>query len=160
MAVPRGVGTHQDGDPKLGYNAESFYTCWIALMKIDRTVGGLAVSPKSHKRGLLQSEGAVASSAKDTDQRQYGLDSSQLDWVTANYPPDSAPGEIYHGGQHFHEVDESARPDLVPILERTLIFLKGMEQSGRFVPRVLRSRYGTLLKREMTLSGLAVRITL
>ncbi len=42
---------------------------------------------------------------------------------------DSAPGEMYHGGQRSHEVDESARPDLVSILKRTLSFLKGMEQA-------------------------------
>ena len=96
--APRGVGAHQDGDPKLGYSASRFYTCWIALMEIDSKVGGLAVAPKSHKRGLLQSEGAVASSAKDsakdTEQLQYGLDPSQLDWATANYPPGGAV--IFH----------------------------------------------------------------
>jgi len=36
---------------------------------------------------------------------------------------------MYHGGERSHEVDESARPDLVPILGRTLSFLKGMEQA-------------------------------
>ena len=49
----QGVGAHQDGDPKLGYRAGRFYTCWISLMEIDAAVGGLAVAPGSHRLGLL-----------------------------------------------------------------------------------------------------------
>ena len=86
-ATVRGVGAHQDGDPALGYQAESFYTGWVALMDIDMTVGGLAVSPESHKRGLLKAKGTVASSAKDAQKKSYGIDSDELEWATTEYVP-------------------------------------------------------------------------
>ena len=71
----------------MGYQAESFYTGWVALMDIDMTVGGLAVSPESHKRGLLKAKGTVASSAKDAQKKSYGLDSDVLEWATTEYVP-------------------------------------------------------------------------
>lgn len=89
-ATVRGIGAHQDGDPALGYQAESFYTTWVALMDIDMSVGGLAVSPESHKRGLLESKGMVTSSAKDANKKSYGLDADALEWATTEYAPGSA----------------------------------------------------------------------
>ena len=86
----QGVGAHQDGDPKLGYRASRFYTCWIALMDVDSTIGGLAVAPGSHCMGLLESTGKVASSARETDAVAYGLDAEQLASATADYAPGSA----------------------------------------------------------------------
>ena len=85
------IGAHQDGDPNLGYKAGRFYTGWISLMEIDATIGGLAVAPKSHTLGLLQSEGSVASTVKGGRQAsQYGLDTGALEWTTAEYGPGSA----------------------------------------------------------------------
>ena len=89
-AAPQGIGAHQDGDPKLGYRATRFYTCWISLMQIDATVGGLAIAPKSHAMGLLQSTGTVASSAKLERGDAYGLDASKLAWATSEYAPGGA----------------------------------------------------------------------
>ncbi len=86
----QGTGAHQDGDPKLGYRTRRFYTCWLALMDIDWTVGGLAVAPGSHRMGLLDSTGTVASSARDTDAVAYGLDEGKLEWATTDYAPGSA----------------------------------------------------------------------
>ena len=89
-STAKGVGAHQDGDPKLGYRADTFYTGWIALMEIDRTIGGLAVAPRSHTMGFLKSAGTVASSYKaSAKQRDFGLDASQLDWATADFAPGS-----------------------------------------------------------------------
>jgi len=85
----QGVGAHQDGDPKLGYRAKSFYTGWIPLMRIDESVGGLAVVPGSHRMGVLQSAGTVASSSGRRG-GVYGLDAAALDWVTVDYEPGSA----------------------------------------------------------------------
>ena len=86
----QGTGAHQDGDPKLGYKTSRFYTCWLALMEIDSTIGGLAVSPGSHRMGLLDSSGTVASTTRKTDAIAYGLDESRLDWATSDYRPGSA----------------------------------------------------------------------
>lgn len=89
-STAKGIGAHQDGDPKLGYRADTFYTGWVALMDIDSTVGGLAVAPGSHILGIVKSAGSVASSDNGSaDKRDYGLDASQLDWATANYRPGS-----------------------------------------------------------------------
>jgi len=88
--APRGLGAHQDGDPKLGYQADRFYTGWVSLMDIDHTIGGLAVSPGSHTLGLLQSGGTVSATTKDDKSREYGLDASTLEWATAEYEPGSA----------------------------------------------------------------------
>ncbi len=87
--APRGVGAHQDGDPKLGYQAERFYTGWVSLMEIDSTMGGLAVAPRSHILGLLQSEGTVTSSRDDETSLDYGLDVEKLEWATADFEPGS-----------------------------------------------------------------------
>ncbi len=89
-ASAQGIGAHQDGDPKLGYKAGRFYTCWISLMHIDSTIGGLAVAPRSHTLGLLKSAGSVSSSAKDVESDDYGLDASELEWAAADYSPGSA----------------------------------------------------------------------
>ena len=88
----QGTGAHQDGDPKLGYKAGRFYTCWISLMEIDAEVGGLAVAPGSHRLGLLESAGTVASSSARQQGREagYGLDPSQLSWATGDFVPGSA----------------------------------------------------------------------
>ena len=86
----QGIGAHQDGDPKLGYRAQRFYTCWLALMHIDSTIGGLALAPGSHRMGRLESSGNVASSRRESSVPDYGLDADQLSWVTANYAPGSA----------------------------------------------------------------------
>ena len=86
----QGVGAHQDGDPKLGYLASRFYTGWISLMQIDAEIGGLAVAPGSHRMGVLESAGNVASSTKDVRDEGYGLDSSDLPWATTEYVPGSA----------------------------------------------------------------------
>ena len=40
-------GKHQDGVFNHGIN---FVTCWVPLMDIDQTIGGLAAVPGSHKR--------------------------------------------------------------------------------------------------------------
>ncbi len=85
MTAPKGLGAHQDGDPKLGYQAERFYTGWVSLMDIDSAIGGLAVSPGSHKLGLLKSEGTISSS----DSRDYGVDAEKLEWATADCEPGS-----------------------------------------------------------------------
>ena len=84
----QGVGAHQDGDPKLGYKANRFYTGWIPLMEIDTKVGGLAVVPKSHKMGVLKSAGTVASSTNKVG--VYGLDAGELTWASTEYSPGSA----------------------------------------------------------------------
>jgi hypothetical protein len=42
-------GRHQDGP--FNYGIE-FVTCWVPLMDIDATIGGLAVAPGSHKRSF------------------------------------------------------------------------------------------------------------
>jgi ectoine hydroxylase-related dioxygenase (phytanoyl-CoA dioxygenase family) len=83
----RGIGAHQDGDPNLGYQAKTFCTAWVALIDIDRSVGGLAVSPRTHTQGILRSEGIAASSSKDITDSGYGLDPTELDWVTTDYEP-------------------------------------------------------------------------
>lgn len=85
----QGVGAHQDGDPKLGYKAVRFYTGWVALMKIDASIGGLAVAPGSHEMGLMKSVGTVASSGSASSSEHYGLDPSALSWVTAEFNPGS-----------------------------------------------------------------------
>ena len=63
-------------------------------MDIDSAIGGLAVSPRSHRMGLLNSSGTVASSTQKSDALAYGLDDSQLEWATTNYSPGSAV--IFH----------------------------------------------------------------
>ena len=88
VAAAQGVGAHQDGDPKLGYRATRFYTGWISPMRIDESVGGLAVVPGSHRMGVLQSAGTVASSAARRS-GAYGLDAGALEWVTVDYEPGS-----------------------------------------------------------------------
>ena len=89
-ASAQGIGAHQDGDPKLGYKAGRFYTCWISLMHIGATIGGLAVAPRSHTLGLLKSAGSVSSSAKGVESDDYSLDGSQLEWAVSDYGPGSA----------------------------------------------------------------------
>ena len=86
----QGIGAHQDGDPKLGYQASRFYTGWISLLEIDPTVGGLAVARGSHLLGLLQSVGTVASSAGKRQDAGFGLDPAELSWVTSHFLPGSA----------------------------------------------------------------------
>lgn len=59
------VGAHQDGAVKFGYRAQIFYTCWIPLLEITESIGGLALVPGSHHQGVMALEGTVASSHKD-----------------------------------------------------------------------------------------------
>lgn len=89
VAAANAIGAHQDGDPKLGYKASRFYTGWISLMQIDATVGGLAVAPRSHTKGLLKSQGNVASSTAMNQSLTYGLDVTKLKWATAEFIPGS-----------------------------------------------------------------------
>ena len=88
-SVAKGVGAHQDGDPKLGYRADTFYTAWISLMDIDEPIGGLALAPGSHTAGFLKSSGSVASSDKPDADQEYGLDADELNWATADFRPGS-----------------------------------------------------------------------
>jgi ectoine hydroxylase-related dioxygenase (phytanoyl-CoA dioxygenase family) len=100
-----GTGAHQDGDPKLGYKASVFYTAWVALMDIEISVGGLAVAPRSHQAGILESAGTAASSAKVARDGAYGLDDGALWWATADYPAGGTvifPCRMVHRGLPNH----------------------------------------------------------
>ena len=58
-------------------------------------MGGLAVAPGSHRLGLLESAGTVASSSgQQGRQAGYGLDPSRLSWATGDFVPGSAV--IFH----------------------------------------------------------------
>ncbi len=98
---PGGTGAHQDGDPKLGYQAEIFYTAWVALMDIDKSLGGLAVSPQSHKKGILQRAGESVVNFPRGKKRPYGLDPDALPWATTDYAPGGTvvfPCRMVHRG--------------------------------------------------------------
>jgi len=64
---------HQDGYFNAGID---FRICWVPLMDIDTSLGGLAIAPGTHKRGPLHNDGAppnydIPSSAiADTDWRR------------------------------------------------------------------------------------------
>ena len=86
-----GVGAQQDGNPQFGYEAPAFYTCWLPLMDIDAKMGGLAVSPGSHKLGMLEHAGAAApSSVKTMKTKGFGLDASKIPWATGDFHPGDA----------------------------------------------------------------------
>jgi ectoine hydroxylase-related dioxygenase (phytanoyl-CoA dioxygenase family) len=96
-----GTGAHQDGDPKLGYQAETFYTAWVALMDIDISMGGLAISPQSHKQGILESGGESVVNFQRGKERPYGLDPNTLPWATTDYEAGGAvifPCRTVHRG--------------------------------------------------------------
>lgn len=89
-SAPIGLGAHQDGHTKFGYNARTFYGCWISLMEIDERVGGLAVAPGSHKGGILDHEGTLGSSAEAAKKQGLGLSVSDLTWASTEYLPGDA----------------------------------------------------------------------
>ena len=96
-----GTGAHQDGDPKLGYQADVFYTAWVPLMDIDTSLGGLAISPKSHKQGILESGGESVVNFQRGKERPYGLDPNVLPWATTDYKTGGAvifPCRTVHRG--------------------------------------------------------------
>ena len=85
-----GTGAHQDGAVKLGYDADVFYTGWLPLMEITHEVGGLALVPGSHRKGLRELAGLAASSLKETNKQGAGalhLDVAESDWATTEYLP-------------------------------------------------------------------------
>jgi ectoine hydroxylase-related dioxygenase (phytanoyl-CoA dioxygenase family) len=90
--APVGLGAHQDGNFRFGYQSRSFNACWLPLMKIDGRIGGLAVAPGSHRRGELDhGGGSVASSAKGVKEKKvFGLDAESLNWVTSDFHPGDA----------------------------------------------------------------------
>jgi len=90
--APIGLGAHQDGNFRFGYQSQSFNACWMPLMEINGEIGGLAVSPGSHIRGELDhGGGSVASSAKGVKEKKvFGLDAESRSWVTSDFEPGDA----------------------------------------------------------------------
>ena len=90
--APIGLGAHQDGNFRFGYQSQSFNACWLPLMEIDQQIGGLAIAPGSHRRGELDhGGGSVASSAKGVKEKKvFGLDPESLSWVTSDFQPGDA----------------------------------------------------------------------
>ena len=90
--APIGLGAHQDGNFRFGYQSQSFNACWMPLMEINQELGGLAVSPGSHIRGELDhGGGSVASSAKGVKEKKvFGLDAESRSWVTSDFEPGDA----------------------------------------------------------------------
>jgi ectoine hydroxylase-related dioxygenase (phytanoyl-CoA dioxygenase family) len=90
--APIGLGAHQDGNFRFGYQSQSFNACWMPLMEIDQQIGGLAVAPGSNIRGELDhGGGSVASSAKAIKEKKvFGLDAESLSWVTSDFEPGDA----------------------------------------------------------------------
>lgn len=90
--APIGLGAHQDGNFRFGYQSQSFNACWMPLMEIDQRIGGLAVARGSHIRGELDhGGGSVASSAKAIKEKKvFGLDAESLSWVTSDFEPGDA----------------------------------------------------------------------
>jgi 1-deoxypentalenic acid 11beta-hydroxylase len=69
---------------------DDFRTVWIPLMKIDETVGGLAVARGSHKTGLREHvEHEDAESYVFLGRKQKGVPLAVVDeeWLTADYEP-------------------------------------------------------------------------
>ena len=96
-----GTGAHQDGDPKLGYQADVFFTAWVPLMDIDTSLGGLAISPQSHKQGIRESGGESVVNFQRGKERPYGLDPNTLPWATTDYEAGGAvifPCRTVHRG--------------------------------------------------------------
>ena len=90
--APIGLGAHQDGNFRFGYQSQSFNACWMPLMEINEEIGGLAVSPGSHIRGELDhGGGSVASSAKGVKEKKvFGLEAESRSWVTSDFEPGDA----------------------------------------------------------------------
>lgn len=84
------VGTHQDGNPRFAFKARNFYACWLPLMGMDETVGGLALVPESHKRGILDHAETVGSSIEDAKKKNFGLSNLDLTFATIDYHPGDA----------------------------------------------------------------------
>ena len=87
--APIGLGAHQDGNFRFGYQSQNFNACWLPLMEIDQQIGGLTVAPGSHRRGELDhGGGSVASSAKAIKEKKvFGLDAESLSWATSDFHP-------------------------------------------------------------------------
>ena len=69
---------------------DDFRTVWIPLMKIDESVGGLAVARGSHKKGLRDHvEQEDAESYVFLGRKQKGVPLAAVDeeWLTADYEP-------------------------------------------------------------------------
>ena len=64
-----------------------FYTLWIPLMDIVQQVGGLAVAPGSHKRGLREHVEQDVFSTIFRDRKQRGIALSEVPppWATTDY---------------------------------------------------------------------------
>ena len=90
--APIGLGAHQDGNFRFGYQSQSFNACWMPLMEINEEIGGLSVSPGSHIRGELDhGGGSVASSAKGVKEKKvFGLYAESRSWVTSDFEPGDA----------------------------------------------------------------------
>ena len=86
-AAPLGVGAHQDGSPQLGYLTQEFCTAWVPLTDIDERIGGLAVVPGSHRRGVRAQTGSASSSLKTAKDQVFELPSEDERWVTTTYSP-------------------------------------------------------------------------
>ena len=59
-------------------------------MDIDEQVGGLAVSPGSHKGGVLDHEGTLGSSAEAAKKQGLGLSIADPSWAFTEYQPGDA----------------------------------------------------------------------
>lgn len=66
------IGRHQDAFYNMGMEC---FTCWIPLMEIDETVGGLAMSPRLHHQGFFHNR---------NDRPQYRI------------PPGALPSDNWH----------------------------------------------------------------
>jgi hypothetical protein len=90
--APLGLGGHQDANPKFGYMVRNFYTCWVALMEIDEHLGGLALVPGSHKMGVLEHKGTLASSTQEARQSRQaaGIARDDFQWYSCDYYPGDA----------------------------------------------------------------------
>jgi 1-deoxypentalenic acid 11beta-hydroxylase len=67
---------------------KSFRTFWIPLMDIDESVGGLAIAPGSHRRGLfdhVEADGVYSYIFRGRKQRGIPMQAVPQPWMTANY---------------------------------------------------------------------------
>ena len=83
--APLGLGAHQDGSPQLGYLTDNFVTCWVPLTDIDASMGGLMLVPGSHRSGVREQTGSVASSLKAATAKPFDLDSAEEEWASTEY---------------------------------------------------------------------------
>lgn len=69
---------------------DRFRTAWIPLMEIDPDMGGLALAPRSHQRGLLdhvEHETAYSYIFRGRKQRGVPSESVPAHWLTTHYRP-------------------------------------------------------------------------